>query len=448
MRPFPLLFLHALLSSTAAAGASITILISGEEKRLSSFAEIDSAVAQHNLSEGMGCSVLTDDNSRSRCVRALLAAELQKAHIRDALWTRDTSIERRLAASRSHEMLFRSVALESKEAARAAVSLLRDAGDTVMANLTRAHILHHARRGGVSERREDRKVDAAEFGEEAICAVTVATSLRPQVARLEASLKANGMNLTILGLNRTWQGHGLKIGLLHEYVNRRDVLLQCHGGLLFLDAYDTLATKWPEGTTLLKRFQALRAGIVFNGEQECTPDPALEDSTWPRHLLSHPLPFLNSGAFIGNVISIRRMLQEVVLDVQDNFGGHMESTDDQRLFTRWWLKNPGLASVDSNGLIFISLHEKDEAIADSSLALAVLEGQPGVVWSARTGTAPLLIHGNGNGCLRFMRIVRDLESRHRWPSTNGDSSITYQYPPQPFATDEWKFCSWPWNSGY
>lgn len=246
-------------------------------------------------------------------------------------------------------------------------------------------------------------------------------------------------------------------------MNRRDALAQCHGGLLFLDAYDTLATKWPEAATLLKRFQALRVGIVFNGETECTPDPALEDSTWPRRLLSHPLPFLNSGAFFGNITSIQRMLQEVVLDAQENFGGNVESADDQRLITRWWLKNPELASVDSNGLIFISLHEKkaddDRNAASSPSALAVLEGQPGVVWSARTGTAPLIVHGNGNGCLRFFRLVADLESRHQWPPANGDSSTTsnngkhagklpQQYPPQPFATDEWKTCFWPWNAGF
>ena len=248
------------------------------------------------------------------------------------------------------------------------------------------------------------------------------------------------MRLVVLGQGLRWGGHAMKIRLLRDYVEAQG---DCRE-VLFLDAFDTLCTKWPASSILRERFRALNVGIIFNGESDLTPDPSLQ-SSWPRHLLRQPFPYLNSGLFFGRLETVRRMLSEVTEDMQQNFDGSSDVYDDQRLLQRWFLRNDGIATVDSMGLLFLSLHERQrDAVEERDVRVILLDNQPGALWGIQTHTSPLIIHGNGNGCLPFLRLIDAMEtSEDKWPPIQ---HRTAAYPPPPFRTEEWRTCSWPWNS--
>jgi hypothetical protein len=172
-----------LLYSTTAA--NITVMVNDGLRTLSTLAEIEAAVTEDfSVWQGGPCAVLSESGGRARCTIRILHAELQKASVRDALLTTDVkdqslaaAVLGRLSSSRSFEMIFRGVALESDELTRAAFTLLSNS-TALMANLTRDHINYvqqHAQQ-------EENHLEAAKGdGSHPPCAVTVATSLRPQV---------------------------------------------------------------------------------------------------------------------------------------------------------------------------------------------------------------------------------------------------------------------------
>jgi hypothetical protein len=263
--------------------------------------------------------------------------------------------------------------------------------------------------------------------------------LTSSLRRLNASVEANNLQLHILGLGQPWKGHGMKISLLQEFLGISEIAGGCED-VLFLDAYDVLMLQAPAGL-LQARFRSLGGGIVFNGEVACAPDPSLH-TVWPANDLGSPLPFLNSGVFVGKAAVVRAMLRDVTEDLASNFGVAAGSpaffqADDQRLYSRWFLQHTHLARVDSAGLLFHSLHGFD---AESFAVLPV--GAAGAfVWSHATRTSPLVIHGNGNGCSALLSITGQLEQVD-WPPLR----LMGPDPPRPVHTSEWEGCNWPYNS--
>jgi len=126
------------------------------------------------------------------------------------------------------------------------------------------------------------------------------------------------------------------------------------------------------------------------------------------------------------------MLHDVVQDITNNFGATSTDAvlqmDDQRMYTRWVAQNPDIARVDTEGLLFHTLHSfeaKDFSVSSSTLGA-------GVVWSHATKTAPLVIHGNGNGCSLLFTLVAQLG--YLLPEEQGQ-----------LQGDE-EACWWPFNS--
>ena len=66
-------------------------------------------------------------------------------------------------------------------------------------------------------------------------------------------------------------------------------------------------------------------------------------------------PFLNSGTIMGYAGSMLCMLEEVIRDMKEQHGfrgAAITDTNDQRWFTRYWLRHTHCATLDYQGLIF------------------------------------------------------------------------------------------------
>ena len=192
--------------------------------------------------------------------------------------------------------------------------------------------------------------------------------------------------------------------------------------VLFVDAFDVLVSSPELESTdmLMTRFQSMRVPIVFSGEVNMAPDKFM---AWPRDLQDHPLPYLNSGLWIGEWDAVRSMVHEVLADMRQNFGlkdpVSLGQADDQRFYQRYFLNHIGSVALDSHSFLFLSLHghERSDLLIDPVSHL---------VLNRRTGTTPIFLHGNGDGCELWNEMATAL------------------YGPQ----DEESLlpCFWPWNS--
>lgn len=348
--------------------------------------------------------------------------------------------------SRAVEMTFREVAAADPGVLEGAISLLSHLStrhELELAALMLSFLTQQPQH-------RDSGHEAQTLG---ICAVTVATAFKPALVRLNASLAANGIELFVLGIGVKWGGHGLKLLLLERFLAVEDVRSHARfSHVLFLDAYDTLVLEMATPSLILSRYLAFGAGVVFNGETECAPDPQLQQAFWPRNRYSlPPLPYLNSGVYFGDVETIRRMLDEVFVDMRTSFGlgdfDGMSKADDQRFLSRWFLRQEKeTAKVDTSGFLFHSLH--GFSADDFTLSPEIL-GR-GVVWSKASRTSPLVLHGNGNGCAALLDLVGKLEQKD-WPPEDF-RRLEPMYPPMPEAGEKWVEndarlqCIWPYNS--
>lgn len=230
-----------------------------------------------------------------------------------------------------------------------------------------------------------------------------------------------GWDLVVLGSNSTWAGLGSKLRLLQEWlastpgVRPDDVLL-------FVDAYDVLALP-TAGHQLFQRFETVfrHAPIVMSGETGCAPDPAAR-LLYPYASKADsrpPLPYVNSGGYLGFVGAVRAMLLEVTADIERHHSLHGASAtqlDDQRWVTRYVLRHQhqqqqgAMVAVDGQGSIFHTLHHVDpELLSISGFGLRV-----NVTSAFTNGSTPCLLHGNGDGLAAFHTLSTRLQ-RQGWP---------------------------------
>lgn len=157
-------------------------------------------------------------------------------------------------------------------------------------------------------------------------------------------------------------------------------------------------------------FRSFNAPLVFGAELGCAPDMgSMVMYDKPRR--GQPFRFLNSGTYMGSAQSIREMLAEIALDISEHhsiFGASKHRLDDQRWFSRHYLRNKGKLTLDTGGVMFHTLHD----VAPELLVLD--EKQAGAIWSKYSKTSPSVIHGNGNGIGTFHDVSKRLVEAG-WP---------------------------------
>ncbi|KAH3821107.1 procollagen-lysine,2-oxoglutarate 5-dioxygenase 1-like isoform X1 [Dreissena polymorpha] len=228
--------------------------------------------------------------------------------------------------------------------------------------------------------------------------VTIATENNDGLRRYLRSTKKYGLNTEVYGLGEAWkggdmqgQGGGHKVNLLRrelkKYKDRDDLIV------MFTDSYDVVLTSGSED--ILEKFRKLDARVVFSAEGFCWPDKQLADK-YPEVKL-HEKRFLNSGGFIGYAKDVYEVVSH----------GNIENTDDdQRFYTTIYLnvklREKWSIKLDRRSEIFMNLHG---ALGDVMLKY---KGAHSFLYNVKTGTVPIVIHGNGPIKPEFNRLANYL----------------------------------------
>jgi hypothetical protein len=456
--------------------AHVDISVNGQAHRVvaNSFEEAKkealNVVQSHHL-QGGDCSLLPSRERITQCQAHLIQQELTKELIIESIihWKEHHTLEGMKwdaysffsgqSYSRGEEMLFRDVA-RMEGYLEAAISLLHHIIDSThyeqgeLAKLTLKELLPN------SKKMEGAIIQTTPTRDTALCAVTVATESTPLLELLQSTILSRlNIELVVLGFNKKWRGHGMKIELLYSYLNSQLVRDTC-GHILFLDAFDTLMLQSISLKKLMSHFSIFNKGIVFNGETSCSPD---------QHLSHHfihdgggddgegggggAMPYLNSGAFIGTYDTVVQMLQWVVEDLCTHFGIERivdendnnnnskqmmisyNQVDDQRLYTRWYLNNKHRAHIDTHGIIFHTLHNFyiDDFVIMKKERRKETEEEEGSlhVLSKVAMSFPVIFHGNGNGCEVLVLLMEKLR---------------YFDHSEMMFEEQLRGCAWPFNS--
>ena len=147
---------------------------------------------------------------------------------------------------------------------------------------------------------------------------------------------------------------------------------------------------------------------------------------WRKKLKRRRFPFLNSGAFVGKVGSLRRLLNEMFLLFQST-----AETCDQALIPLLLLRFPYLGFVDKDAQLFLNLHGHDPFDLERPLC----QGNYFALFAARRRNSsrgnssmnfrhflaprllgrrgfddiPKLLHFNGNGKGHMERCVKEFQ---------------------------------------
>lgn len=202
----------------------------------------------------------------------------------------------------------------------------------------------------------------------AVHVVTVGTDL-VKCEKLMRSAEFFGVKITNLGEGVDWKGTdmtgpggGHKVNLLTKYIRGLDD----HDVILFLDGYDTFFAG--DLDTITRRYFGFGNRVLFAAEKDLWPDVTL------THPLSHtPFRYLNSGLFMGEVGTLKAMLNDGLLD----------DGDDQLYYQRAYLSGRYDIELDRECYVF-------QCHSDS------IVNRDGLLYNEETGCCPRLYHGNGD----------------------------------------------------
>ena len=199
---------------------------------------------------------------------------------------------------------------------------------------------------------------------------------------LEQSAKAHGITYLNLGRQVIWsggtmeaQGGGQKINLVRNHLE------SLHDGdvVLFVDGYDVIINDTLP--TILERYEDMGADIIFAAEKNCWPDATMS-SQFP---LSTIYRYLNSGAYIGKVSTLKEFLNEAVPNDSDD-----QLWMQKKFLSSDW-QSTASANLDYEGYIF----QCDDDIE-------IINGQ-----LSNGMCCPCIYHGNGgdDAKVRFKNLA-------------------------------------------
>jgi len=212
------------------------------------------------------------------------------------------------------------------------------------------------------------------------------TDMTDGLKRFIKSCKTYGLKYKIMGMNTTWNGGnmikeaggGQKINLLLDTLNE----LKDEQLILVTDSYDVIMSANTE--EIVEKYKEFNKKIVFASESSC----------WPDRNIAHKFPkikgrsniYLNSGGFIGDVASIKKIVSTVP-----------GNSDDQRWYTQMFLNEPGkeFMTLDYDCKIFQCLNN-----AETELSINFSRSR---IYNKHADTFPCQIHGNG-GASRKLKL--------------------------------------------
>ncbi|CAH8460793.1 unnamed protein product [Dicrocoelium dendriticum] len=238
--------------------------------------------------------------------------------------------------------------------------------------------------------------------------ITVATDDNDALARFLRSAERYLFDVKVLGLGTVWSGGdmakfaggGQKVRMLRNYLDTLDE--KDDSLILFVDGYDVVFTD--KKNRLLEEYHKLGSKILFGAEDFC----------WPLRNLEKLYPivgpnekrFLNSGAFIGPVSYIRKLVS--MADIADE-------DDDQLYYTNIFLNEVARKELD------IALDKSSALFQNLNGALSEVEllfnETTGYLHNTKTNTNPIVIHGNGPSKNQLNALANYLA--HQWTPTRG-----------------------------
>lgn len=205
------------------------------------------------------------------------------------------------------------------------------------------------------------------------------TDMTDGLKRFIKSCKIYGLKHKIMGLNTDWNGGnmaygpggGQKINLLMKQLNE----LKDEQIVLVTDSYDVIMSA--NSKEIIHKYKAFNKNIVFASESTCWPDKNMADN-FPKILAKRNL-YLNSGGFIGDVKTIKKIVSIVP-----------SNSDDQLWYTTIFLSELGkkYMTLDYNCEIFQCLND-----AEIELEINFSKSR---IHNKINNTYPCQIHGNGH----------------------------------------------------
>ncbi|XP_069111312.1 procollagen-lysine,2-oxoglutarate 5-dioxygenase 1-like [Argopecten irradians] len=252
--------------------------------------------------------------------------------------------------------------------------------------------------------------------------VTVATHANDGLRRYMKSAQKYGFDVKVLGFGQKWDGGNMELGIggghkvnllkegIQEFAGRDDLLL------MFTDSYDVVFTNTAE--ELVKKFKKFDARVVFSAEGFCWPKDELakqypESSMSNDHfkLIIFPLCF---AGFIGYAKDILEIVSHKAIGNQDDDQlYYTEIFLDKALREKWSIK------LDTKSEIFQNLHG---VLGNVDLKFV---GPRSYLYNTKTGTTPIVIHGNGPIKPEFNRIANYLGDS--WTQSVGCKSCQEDY---------------------
>ncbi|XP_062612335.1 multifunctional procollagen lysine hydroxylase and glycosyltransferase LH3-like [Saccostrea cucullata] len=229
--------------------------------------------------------------------------------------------------------------------------------------------------------------------------ITIATDVTDGLRRYLRSTNKYGLDVEVFGMGQDWRGGdvanhaggGHKVNILRKelekYKDRDDLIL------MFTDSYDVVLTAGKK--EILEKFKKFNARVVFSAEGFCWPDPSLANS-YPD-VKENEKRYLNSGGYIGYA----KDLYEIIThrDIKDTDDDQLYFTNiflDKTLRKKWNMK------LDVKSDLFQNLNG---ALDDVTIKF---KSDHSFAYNVKTGTTPIVLHGNGPIKPQFNRIANYL----------------------------------------
>lgn len=180
---------------------------------------------------------------------------------------------------------------------------------------------------------------------------------------MESFRRIGGVDPVVVGMGEmhSWQG---RILALYAWCREHPA-----ASVLCVDAYDTCCVR--------SLYGVMCGGLTFSAEANCWPDPGRADDYQPCDTRYR---YLNAGVWLGEggayckLVETRGLLAGV--------------TDDQRAYTAAHLAGEPFAIDHGCHLAHSRFLAEDDC-----------EIRDGIYWVKSTGTAPLVVHGNGGSSI-------------------------------------------------